>query len=43
VREDLIQLTAELDGGKHHALSDLLAKLIALCLMGGEAVSDTAL
>ena len=43
VREDLKQPTADLDLGKHHLMSDLLEQLIAIRLMGGEAVSDTAL
>jgi hypothetical protein len=43
VREDLKKLTVDLDIGKHHPMSDLLAQLITLRMIGGEAVSDTAL
>ena len=43
VRRDLKQLSAELDVGKHHPMSALLEQLIALRMMGGEAISDTAM
>ena len=43
VREDLKQLSADLDLGKHHAMSELLEQLIAIRMMGGEAISDTAM
>jgi hypothetical protein len=43
VREDLKNLTADLDAGKHHHMRLVLEQLIALRLLGGEAVSDTAL
>jgi hypothetical protein len=43
VRENLQQLTADLDLGKHHPMSELLEQLIAIRMMGGEAISDTAL
>ena len=35
VREDLKQLSADLDLGKHHSMSGLLEQLIAICMMGG--------
>jgi hypothetical protein len=43
VREDLQLLSADLDLGKHHSMSSLLEQLVALRMMGGEAISDTAL
>jgi hypothetical protein len=43
VREDLKQRTADLDLGKHHSMSELLEQLIAIRMMGGEAISDTAM
>jgi hypothetical protein len=43
VREDLKQLSADLDLGKHHSMSVLLEQLVAIRMMGGEAISDTAL
>ena len=43
VREDLKHHTADLDLGKHHPMSELLEQLIAIRMMGGEAISDTAL
>ena len=43
VRKDLKNLTADLDAGKHHQMHHVLEQLVALRLLGGEAVSDTAL
>jgi Transposase DDE domain group 1 len=43
VSEDLQKLSADLDLGKHHRMSSLLEQLVALRMMGGEAISDTAL
>jgi hypothetical protein len=43
VREDLKHHTADLDLGKHHPMSELLEQLIAVRMMGREAISDTAL
>ncbi len=43
VRDDLKNLTNDLDAQKHHPMSQLLEQLITLRLLGGEAVSDTAL
>lgn len=43
VRKDLKNLTADLDAGKHHHMCLVLEQLIALRLLGGDAVSDTAL
>jgi len=43
VREDLKHLSADLDLGKHHSMSQLLEQLIAIRMMGGEAISDTAM
>ena len=43
VREDLKHHTVDLDLGKHHPMSELLEQLIAIRMMGGEAISDTAL
>jgi hypothetical protein len=43
VRDDLKHLSVDLDVGKHHSMSDLLEQLVALRMMGGEAISDTAL
>jgi hypothetical protein len=43
VRENLNQCTAELDVGKHHPMGSLLEQLIAIRMMGGEAISDTVL
>ncbi len=41
--EDLKNLTSGLDTGKHHQMSKLLEQLIALRMIGGEAISDTKL
>ncbi len=43
VREELQHLSADLDPGEHHLMSSLLEQLVALRMMGGEAISDTAL
>ena len=43
VGDDLKKHTADLDTNKHHAMSTLLEQLIALRMIGGEAVSDTEL
>jgi DDE family transposase len=43
VRSELKQLSADLDVGKHHPMSSLLEQLIAIRMMGGEAISDTAM
>jgi hypothetical protein len=43
VCDDLKKHTADLDANKHHAMSTLLEQLIALRMIGGEAVSDTEL
>ena len=43
VREDLKKLTAGLDECKHHQMRHVLEQLITLRLLGGDAVSDTAL
>ena len=43
VRKDLKNLTADLDAGRHHHMRLVLEQLIALRLLGGDAVSDTAL
>ena len=43
VCEDLQQLSADLDVGKHHSMRSLLEQLIAIRVMGGEAISDTAM
>jgi hypothetical protein len=43
VCEDLQQLSADLDVGKHHPMRSLWEQLIAIRMMGGEAISDTAM
>jgi hypothetical protein len=43
VREELQHISADLDPGKHYLMSSLLEQLVALRMMGGEAISDTAL
>jgi len=43
VREDLQQLSVDLDLGKHHAMSSLLEQRVNLRMMGGVAIRDSAL
>ena len=43
VCEELKNLSAELNEGKHHQMHHVLEQLVALRLLGGEAVSDTVL
>ena len=43
MREDLQQLSVDLDLGKHHAMSSLLEQRVNLRMMGGVAIRDSAL
>jgi hypothetical protein len=43
VREDLTSHTNDLDVAKHHKMNSLLEQLITLRMLGGEAVSDSAM
>ena len=43
IRDRLDNITAHLDDGCRHATSKILQQLIALRILGGEAVSDTAI
>jgi len=43
IRDKLDNITAHLDDGCRHATSKILQQLIALRILGGEAVSDTAI
>ena len=43
IRNDLKKHTTDLDVDKHHKMNRLLEQLITLRMLGGEAVSDTAL
>jgi hypothetical protein len=43
IRKDLNKHTSDLDVDKHHKMNRLLEQLITLRMLGGEAVSDTAL